>query len=472
MVMGEETFQTQVAVIGGGPGGYTAAFRAADLGLDVALINAEERLGGVCLLRGCIPSKVYLEVSNLIHETRTAEDWGVSYGDPAFDIDALRSRKDNVVRRLVNGLEHLCEQRNIELINARAVFEGPNRVRLTGSDLAAVEFEHAILATGSRSMTLEGIDFSEDSRIMNSAQCLDLPEIPEKFLVVGGGYIGLGMASFYAALGSRVTVVEMTDGLLPGTDRDLVKPVQQKGEQYFEAMYFNTVVSEFDEQEDEVVVQLDGDVEETEQRFDRVLIAVGRQANTSDLGLENTRVELNEEGCVIVDDQRRTGERSIFAIGDITGPPLLAHKAMHEGKVAAEAISGEPAAYDVRAVPAVVYTDPEIAWCGLSETDAEKEGIEIGVGRFPWRASGRAITKGTSEGLTKLIFDPETNRLLGMGIVGKNAESMISEGALAIEMGAVAEDLALTVHPHPTLSETESEAAEAFLGIATHILSD
>ncbi len=468
--MGEETLHTQVAVIGGGPGGYSAAFRAADLGLDVALINAEKRLGGVCLLRGCIPSKVYLEITELINQARQAADWGIDFGEPEIDLNAFRKHKEEVVGRLVKGLEHLCEQRNIELIHGRAIFEESQRVHLEGADLDAVEFEHAILATGSRPVALKGVEFKQNGRIMDSESALDLPEVPERLLVVGGGYIGLEMASVYASLGSRVTIVELTEGLLPGMDRELVKPLQRKGEQYFEAMYFNTSVEEFEESENEVRVQLDGEVDQPEQNFDRVLIAVGRQPNTDGIGLENTSVELDEHGFVRVDEQRRTGDEHIYAVGDITGEPMLAHKAMHEGKVAAEAIAGQPSAYDVRAVPAVVYTDPQLAWAGLSEEQAEEQGRPVEIGRFPWRASGRALAKGSPEGLTKLIFDSETNRLLGMGIVGRGAETMISEGALAIELGAVAEDLALTIHPHPTLSETESEAAEAFLGSATHIL--
>lgn len=468
--MGEETLQTQLAVIGGGSGGYSAAFRAADLGLEVALINEEERLGGVCLLRGCIPSKIYLEITELLNEAGEAADWGIEFGKPKIDLDAFRSRKEKIVGRLVKGLEMLCEQRDIELIHGRAVFENSQRVHLENADLDGVEFEHAILATGSRPMPLDGAEFNQNGRIMDSTRALSLPDIPERLLVVGGGYIGLELASVYTSLGSRVTIVELTEGLLPGTDRELVKPLQRKGEEYFEAMYFNTRVTEFDEDEKEVRVKLDGEADSPEQSFDRVLIAVGRQPNTDGIGLENTSVKLDENGFVQVDERRRTDDEHVFAVGDITGEPMLAHKAMYEGKVAAEVIAGEPSAYDVRSVPAIVYTDPQLAWTGLDQAQAKEQDIPVEIGRFPWSASGRALAKGSSNGLTKLVFEADTNRLLGMGIVGRGAETMISEGALAIEMGAVAEDLALTVHPHPTLSETESEAADAFLGSAIHIL--
>ncbi|MFZ6028657.1 MAG: dihydrolipoyl dehydrogenase [Chloroflexota bacterium] len=467
--MGEETLKTQVAVIGGGPGGYAAAFRAADLGLDVTLVNAEERLGGTCLLRGCIPSKFYLEIGRLVADARQAGELGVRFGEPEIDLATLREHKNRIVDRLAAGLEQLCKQRNIELIRARATFESSRRIRLQDADLSAVEFEHTILAAGSRPRGLDGIEYTAGGRIMDSSHALELPDIPGRLLLVGGGFISLGLASLYISLGSQVTLIEATGGLLPGTDRDLVETMQQQARGRFEALHCNTHLVAAEERPEGVAVRFEGEIEQPEQTFDRVLIAVGRVPNTDGLGLENTAVNLDASGYVQVDEQRRTGDDAIFAIGDVTGEPMLAHKAMYEGKVAAEAIAGKPAAYDVRAVPAVVYNDPEVAWCGLTETQAADQNVPVAVERFPWRASGRALAKGAAEGMTKLIFDPDSGRLLGMGIVGPGAETLIAEGVLAIEMGAVAKDLALTMHPHPTLSETEAEAAEAFLGLATHL---
>lgn len=470
MVMGEQTLETQVAVIGGGPGGYAAAFRAADLGLEVALINQEKRLGGVCLLRGCIPAKVLLEVAHLLHDTRVAEDWGVHFGEAHIDVDALRGWKERVIDQLVSGLEKLADVRNVQLIQARATFESSNQVRLEGSDFAHVKFEHAILATGSTPIPLPGAEFDETSRVVSSAGALSLPDIPERLLVVGGGYNGVELGTAYAYLGSRVTLVEMTGGLLPGVDRDLVKPLARRVKRAFTATHFNTKVVGVQEEADHVTVTLEGDVKEREQTFDRVLVFIGRRPNSQNVGLENTQVKMDEKGFVIVDEERRTADKRIFAVGDVIGPPLLAHKAIHEGKIAAEVIAGKPAAFDARCIPSVVYTDPQIAWCGLTEIEAEDVDFDVQVGRFPWAASGRAVTM-RAEGLTKMVFDADTERVLGVGIVGRGAEDLIAEGALAVEMGALAQDLALTIHPHPTLSETESEAAEAFLGLSTHILS-
>jgi dihydrolipoamide dehydrogenase len=472
MVMGEQTLETEVAVIGGGPGGYASAFRAADLGLEVALINQEERLGGVCLLRGCIPAKVLLEVSNLIHDGREARSWGINYGELEIDVDALRERKNLVIDRLVNGLERLAEQRDVQLIQARAVFEASDQVRLQGeAEVAHVKYDHAILASGSTPIPLPGTEFAEGSRIMSSKGALALPEIPESLLIVGAGFNAVELGSAYAVMGSRVTVVEITDQIMPGANRDLVKYLERRLRQIYEAIHLNTTVESMEEHEDGVTVRFEGDVDEPEQTFDRVLVAIGRRPNSRDIGLENTAVEIGEDGFVIVDDRRRTTDEHIFAVGDVIGGSMLAHKAMRDGKTAAEVIAGEPAAFDVRCIPTVIYTDPQLAWCGLTEAEAAEQGRDVGVGRFPWSASGRALAAGEASGLTKMVFDAKTERVLGVEIVGRGAENMIAEGALAIEMGAVAEDLALTMHPHPTTAETEAEAAEAFLGLATHILS-
>lgn len=470
MVMGEETLQTELLVIGGGSGGYAAAFRAAEMGLQVVLVTDEERLGGVCLHRGCIPSKALLEAAKLMGEARQAGEWGITFAEPDIDLEQLRTWKDEVVDQLVGGLGTLSDRHDIKLIQARAEFEESNKVRLQNADIAYVEFEHAIIATGSRPIPLPDTEFKPDSRIMDAAAALQLPDIPETLLIVGGGYIGLELGTVYAELGTRVTVVEMMDGLLPGTDRDLVKPLARRVKELFEAVHLNTQVTSIEESEGGVALEFDGE-DVDQQQFARVLVAIGRQPNTENLGLENTNVEVNESGFIEVDAQRRTTDEHIFAVGDVVGEPMLAHKAMHEGKVAAEVIAGEPAAFDARAVPAVVYTDPEIAYCGLSEDEASQQGYEVEVGRFSWRASGRAVTMAAPDGLTKIIFDAETGRVLGVGIVGRGAAELIAEGALAVEMGAVADDLALTIHPHPTLTETLAEAAEVFLGKPIHTLA-
>jgi len=470
MVMGEFTKETDVLIIGGGPGGYAAAFRAADLGREVTLVDAEGRAGGVCLFRGCIPSKALLHAAELLHEARAAGEMGIAFGDPDIDLDALRKWKDGVVDKLARGLMNLCKRRGVEIVKAKAVFEGADRVRLaeSESDVSRIKFRHAIIAAGSTPASLPETEFG--GRLMDSSGALALEDIPETLLVVGGGYVGLEMGSVYAALGSRVIVVEMTGGLMPGVDRDLVKPLRSRLEKLFEGIHLNTKVKKMDAGKDAVKVQFDGEIQPSEQSFDRVLVAVGRKAATGDLGLENTDVELDAKGFIRVDERRQTNEKRIYAVGDAVGGVMLAHKAMYEGRIAAEAIEGESAAFDARAIPAVVYTDPQVAWCGLTETAAEQEKRNVKISRFPWSASGRAATIGASAGLTKMIIDAETGRILGVGITGRDAGEMISEAVLAIEMGALAEDVALTIHPHPTLSEGEEEAAEAFLGSATHIL--
>jgi dihydrolipoamide dehydrogenase len=470
MVMGEATIETQVVVLGGGPGGYAAAFRAADLGLEVTMIDLEPRPGGVCLFRGCIPSKTLLYLTNLIYDARRADHMGLAFGDPKIDVAGVRAWKDQVVDRLANGLVTLTKKREVQFLQGRAVFESSGSMRIGGSSTTHVKFKQAILATGSRPRSIPGVEFKENGRVMSSRGALKLADIPERLLVVGAGYVGLELGSVYAMLGSQVTMIELADELLPGADRDLVRPLAHRAEEIFHAIHVSTKVTRLQEYDDRVEVTLEGDVEKPEQTFDRVLVAIGRRPNSEDIGLENTRVGVNDRGFVQVDEHQRTADGQILAIGDVVGGMMLAHKAMYEGKVAAEVIAGEPAAFDVQAIPAVVYTDPQIAWAGLTETQAQKESREIRVTRFPWSASGRAMTIGAPEGMTKMIFDPKTERILGVGIVGREAGEMIAEGVLAIEMGAVAADLDLSIHAHPTLSETEEEAAGAFLGHATHIL--
>lgn len=459
---------TDVAVIGAGPGGYAAAFEAAAQGLDVTLISDEERVGGVCLLRGCIPSKTLLHVTELMHVTQAADAMGVAYEPPKVDPDALRDWKDRIIIKLTDGLAELCKQRGVRLVQARARFAGEQQLQLEGAERESLRYEHAIIATGTRPTALPEVDFSSSERIMDSTGALALEEIPKTLLVVGGGYVGLEMGMVYQALGSRVTLVEMADRLMANADTDLVKPLAAKIEKLFDSVLLNTQVSGLKETRKQVKVTLEGDNGKQDKNFERVLIAVGRQPNTENLGLDETGVTCDDKGFIEVDERRRTGDEHIYAIGDVAGGMLLAHEAMHEGKVAAKAIAGQPAAFDARAVPAVVFTTPQLAWCGLTEQQAERDGIDIKTLRFPWQASGRALSMGAEDGMTKLIVEPDSGRILGMGVVGPQAESLIAEGALAVEMGAVAEDLALTVHPHPTLSETIGECAELFLGKATH----
>ncbi len=464
---------TQVAVLGGGPGGYAAAFLAADRGLKVAIVDVESRLGGVCLLRGCIPSKALLHVSKAIAEARHLADWGVAFAPPKIDLAALRARKEKVIATLTGGLAQLAKKREVQVIRARAAFADSHTLRLeaVGDALAddQLRFEHCIVATGSSPAQIPSLDLAS-ARVMDSTVALELADVPESLLVVGGGYIGLEMGTVYASLGSRVSVVEMTDALLPGADRDLVKPLQKKLGKEFESIWLKSKVVAMAEKRDGIEVTFDGDVEKKTQRFSRVLVSVGRKPNSRALGLEKTKVELDARGFLVVDRQRRTADPSIFAIGDVVGDPMLAHKAAHEGKVAAEVIAGnDSAAFEPRAIPAVVFTDPEIAWAGLTQTEAEKQGRKVQTAQFPWGASGRAQSVGRTEGMTKWLIDPESRRVLGCGIVGVGAGDLIGEAMLAIEMGAEAHDLAETIHAHPTLSETVSGAAEVFLGTATDI---
>ena len=471
MVMGELSQETELLVIGSGPGGYAAAFRAADLGLDVTMVDTALRPGGVCLYKGCIPSKTFLFLAELIHDAQRAESMGIAFGKPRIDLEALRRWKGRVIDQMAGGLESLNNRRGVQLLQGRAEFESSDTVRLHESEVSHIKFRQAIIASGSYPTPFPGTEFKAGGRIMSSSGALALADIPESMLVLGGGYVGLELGTVYAALGSRIRLVELEDRLLMGVDQDLVRPLHKRLESLFENISLNTKVISLNEHENGVDVVFEGNVDQTEQTFDRVLVAIGRKPSTQNLGLENTRVKLDDGGFVIVDEQLRTTDPKIFAVGDVVGGYMLAHKATREGKVAAEVIAGQPAAFDVRAIPAVVYTDPQVAWCGLTEEQARNENIKIEVQRFPWKFSGRATTMGTPEGLTKIIVEPDSQRILGVGLTGRNTEGLISEGVLAIEMGALAEDMALSMHPHPTLSETEGEAAEIFLGSATHILA-
>jgi dihydrolipoyl dehydrogenase len=466
---------TQVVVIGAGPGGYAAAFYAADLGMQVALVDPAVNPGGVCLYRGCIPSKALLHVADVLNEARHAEAWGVSFGAPRIDIAKLRAFKSKVVNQLTGGLGQLSKQRKISYIQGTAGFRDPRTLEITRegqSQPETLSFEHAIIATGSRPSTLPGVTL-ESLRLMDSTSALEVPDVPGSMLVVGGGYIGLELGTVYAALGTTVTVVEMTAGLLPGADRDLVNILAKRIESMSEAVLLNTKVVAMKEVKDGIAVTFEGEGlpadAPKERTFDRVLVSVGRRPNSAVPGLDRTRVKVNARGFIEVDPARRTAEPSIYAIGDVVGEPMLAHKASHEGRVAVESIAGERVAFEPRAIPAVVFTDPELAWCGLTETDAQKQKREVVVARFPWAASGRALTLDRTDGMTKLILDPKTERVLGVGIVGPGAGELIAEGVLAVEMGANATDVRMTIHPHPTLSETIMESAEVFFGQATHV---
>jgi dihydrolipoamide dehydrogenase len=462
----------QVVVIGAGPGGYAAAFLAADLGMQVALIDSEPNPGGVCLYRGCIPSKALLHVAKLVREAEHASAWGISYGKPKIDLDKLRAFKDNVVQKLVGGLGQLARQRKVTYLQGRASFNDTKTltVELVKGGQEQVEFEHAIIATGSRPATVPGLSLDSD-RVMDSTSGLDLPDIPKTLLVVGGGYIGLELGSVYAALGTKVTVVEMTPGLLPGADRDLVTYLGRQLEKQLHKILVNARVVEMKDAKNGVKVRIEGeglDDAAKEQTFERVLVSVGRKPNSVP-GIEKIGVKTGDRGFIVVDEARRTTTSNIFAIGDVTGEPMLAHKASHEARVAVEAIAGHKVAFEPQAIPAVVFTDPEVAWCGLTETEAQKQGRKVEIAKFPWAALGRAQAIDRPEGMTKLVIDPETERILGVGVVGSGAGELIAEGALAVEMATLATDLKLTIHAHPTLSETLMEAAEVFFGQATHV---
>ncbi len=461
----------KVAIIGGGPGGYAAAFAANDLGLDVTIIDVEANPGGVCLYRGCIPSKALLHVAKVLNEAKEAEHWGIHFEQPSIELAKLRGSKDAVIGKMTGGLGQLCKARKIKFIQGRANFEDSTTIKVVHEDGKdeIVKTDYTILAAGSRPATLPDL-FIESDRILNSTTALQLPDIPKTMLVIGGGYIGLELGTVYAALGSKVNVVEMTDGLLPGADDDLVTVLTQRMEKVFQKIYLGTKVLGLKEAKDGITVALQPkDGKETKETYDKVLISIGRKPNSSGLGLNNTKVQVNARGFVEIDAQRRTTDPVIYAIGDIAGEPMLAHKASHEGRVAAEAIAGHNTAFEPAAIPAVVFTDPEVAWAGITERQAQKEGRTVHIARFPWAASGRATTLNRLDGLTKFITDPESGMVLGIGIVGPGAGELIAEGVLAIEMGATATDLGMSIHPHPTLSETLMESAELIFGTGTHV---
>jgi dihydrolipoamide dehydrogenase len=463
--------QVNIAIVGGGPGGYAAAFLAADLGMTVTLIDPEVNPGGVCLYRGCIPSKALLHVAKLLEESHQAKDWGIEFSAPKIDLARLRSWKEGVVKKLTGGLGILSKQRKVKYVQGRAAFENSTTVRIAKADGSeeTLTFDRIVLATGSRPAIVPSLKI-DSPRMMDSTGALNLEDIPGTLLVVGGGYIGLELGSVYAALGTRVTVVEMLPGLLPGADRDLVLPLHKRLEKLFETILLNTTVAAVKDEGAGIRATFEGpEVKEREKVFDRVLVSVGRKPNSEIPGLEKTQVKLGPKGFVQVNKQLQTDDPSIYAIGDLVGEPMLAHKASHEGRTAVEAIAGHKVAFEPHAIPAVVFTDPEVAWCGLTETQAQKENRDIKVAKFPWAASGRAITLDRPEGMTKLLIDPQTERVLGVGIVGVGAGELIAEGVVAIEMAALAKDVALSIHPHPTLSETLMEAAEVLFGTSTDI---
>jgi dihydrolipoamide dehydrogenase len=462
------SFDYDLVVLGAGPGGYTAAFRAADLGLSVALVERYPALGGVCLNVGCIPSKALLHTASVIEEAAAMEQHGVRFGEPTIDLDRLRAFKDGVVGKLTGGLAGMAKQRKVDVVQGLAAFAGPNEISVEAEGgPRAISFAKAIIAVGSQSMELPGLPWG-DPRLMDSTAALALGEIPGRLLVVGGGIIGLEMACVYDALGSEVTVVELTPGLMPGCDPDLVKPLQRRIAKRYQAIHLETRVSGVDDVDDGLVAHFEGKHSGSE-KFDRVLVAVGRTPNGGNINAEAAGVSVSDRGFIDTDTQMRTNVPHIFAIGDVVGQPMLAHKATHEGKVAAEVCAGHKSAFDARVIPSVAYTDPEIAWVGVTESEANESGMDYGVGKFPWAASGRALGNDRPEGFTKLLFDRGTERIIGAGITGPSAGDLISECALAIEMGAEAADIGLTVHPHPTLSESVGMAAEVFEGTITDL---
>ena len=469
MVMGDTTQQIDLAVIGGGPGGYTAALRAAQLGIKTILIDEESKLGGTCLREGCIPSKALLHAADVIGLAEHATTYGVSFNKPQLDLDKLRFWKEEIINKLAQGISGLCKSGKIEVVTGQAKFLNERTISVNRSEDGPlqIKFKHAIIATGSTIIRLPKLfkraADQNSKRILDSRSALDLPEIPRNLLIVGGGYIGLELGSVYAALGSAVTVVEMTEGLLPGVDRDLVKPLANHLNDIFKNIFLNTRVLSLEDTGDGIACELEMQQPSSITKFDYALIAIGRKPNSENLGLENTSVELDHSGFIKIDEFCHTADKRIMAIGDVSGQPMLAHRAMRQGHVAAEVIAGLPSAFDNMAIPAIVYTQPEIAWCGLSEMEAKAKDYQIEVAKFPWSASGRALTLAEPIGLTKIIYDPENMLVKGVGIVGAGAGELIAEAVLAIESGLVLEDLARVIHPHPSLSETIGEAAIAGL---------
>lgn len=463
--------KTDIVVVGAGPGGYAAAFYAADLGKKVILVERDKRLGGVCLNRGCIPSKALLHAAHTITAARESEHHGITFGKPTIEVTKLRAWKESIISKLSGGIAQLAKMRGVQVLAGRGYFEDSKTLRVeTEQGQQFVTYDQAIVAVGSKSAMPKTFDLG-NPRIMTSREALEIEDIPENLLVVGGGYIGMELGTVYATLGSKVVLVEALETILAGADADLARPVMNYAKRAFKEVRLKTKVGKMATSGKQIKVEFEMDGARTEESYDRVLVAVGRTPNSADLGLENTKVVLDDKGFIKVNDQQQTDDPAIYAIGDIVGGVMLAHKATKEGRIAVEVITGEKSSFSGVAIPAVVFTDPEVAWCGLTEAEARTRGIEVKVSKFPWGASGRALTLDRPEGLTKLIVEPETERLLGVGLAGFGAGELISEGAFAIEMGATVKDLALTVHPHPTLSETLMEAAEAFYGHATHTFS-
>ena len=468
MVVGELTEETQLLVIGGGPGGYVAAFRAADLGIQVTIVDQAPVLGGVCLREGCIPSKALLHIAHTVTGAAEAEKFGVKFEAPTIDVAKVRGWKERVVEQLCGGVNTLASKRKVRVVRGVAKFEDSRNVRLQNSDVARIKFKQVIVATGSRPKTLPESLVPADCR-WDSTDALAVSEIPKSLLVIGGGYIGLELGQAYSGLGSKVTVVEALDQLLTGCDPDLGRVLVARLKKDFDAIHTSATLESVKKSGQGIEVRFSKGGKKQTLTVDRVLVSVGRRPNSDSLGIENTKAKVSEHGFIEVDAQRRTADKRVYAIGDVAGNPMLAHKAMREGMVAAEAIAGENSAFDPAAIPAVVYTDPEIAWCGLTESEAKSKGIEIKVGKFQWGASGRAIAMGRTDGVTKVISDPKTHRILGVGVVGSNAGDLISEAVLAMEMAAEVGDLAMTIHPHPATAETLPEAAENILGSAIHM---
>jgi dihydrolipoamide dehydrogenase len=464
--MPEQKIDTQVVVLGGGPGGYAAAFLAADRGLQVTLIDAAAKPGGTCLHVGCIPSKALLHAAHLISAAKEAATFGISFAAPKLDINVLRAKKEKIIDTNASHLVELCKKRNVTLVNGRGVFTGPATIQVDKGP--EVHFKNAIIASGSLPTKLPSLSL-DSPRVMDSTSALQLESVPATLLVVGGGYIGLEMGTVYAALGSKVTCVELTGSLLPGVDGDLVRPLAARLKTLFHQIYLNTKVAKIAETKGGIRATFEGDLADKEQTFEKIMVAVGRRPNSANLGLDKAGVEVDAKGFVKVNEQRRTTNPQIFAIGDVAGEPMLAHKASHEGKLAAQVIAGDPMVWDPRAIPAVVFTDPEIAWCGLTETEAAAQNREVRVARFQWASSGRALTLGRTDGVSKIIVDPKSDRVLGIGLCGPGAGELIAEGVMAIEMGATSKDIALSIHPHPTLTETISEAAETMHDLSSHI---